>query len=1324
MNKKIFAITVLLFLIIGISAVHAEEINQTEDNLEISDSDILSAGTVKSYTGLLNDISKSPETGFNVQSDYKFNPTKDENLKNGISLTVEDNSEYIIEGHNHVINANNQAGIFKFTNGTVYINNLKLINADRSSIILNNCILYTKNVTFENNYDSEGGAAVYSYGSNYYSTKDKFINNDAKMGASIFGQNSIVEIDRSTFVNAKELQWGLIYTKNSITTVKNTVFANMTSKYATAIFCQENKLNVLNSRFINLFAKNTAGAIGVKSTLSVNIDGCRFVNVSSGKNGGAVYADINEDNVNYKYGVTVKNSLFEKCSSEFGGAYVQLGGQLKIIDTNFKKNVAEYSGGAIYLSNTTATISNAELNRNKANQFYGGAAYIDDSKVIIASCDVLNNIVGTEGSGVYLYSSQYEIKNSNFAKNNYNVIVSYFDRKGSSLKNNEMNGGKTLLNQVEYTSVVDYAGEKIILDPVKVKETAKSSKFDLRKYNLAGVVKDQGFDGSCWAFAATGALESAFLKATGILLDISENNIQNSALHYGTFGTDSIFESGYSTSAMGLFLAWLGTLPVNYDTYDELGKITLTAFAEDSYHIQDTIIIPERANALDNAKLKDALIKYGGLTVHLYGASANNEYYNENTHAQYYNGKSPGNHFVTLVGWDDNYSKKNFIITPKGNGAWICKNSWGSEWGEDGYFYVSYYDTTFAMKTTSVGYIINNTESYERAYQYDIGRMTRYYAEKTGDDIRFVNTYTAIDNEIISAIGTYFEKANEKYKITIYVDGKTVYSQSGKSTHGGFSTIDLNKQIAVNQDHEFSVEIKAKAMPLLEDTRIHFEKEKSVAYYIDGGYEDLGPSGITACIKAYTFTNPNPGKTKAHYNTKNNKVTVKSNANGKIISIVKDNKILGSATVTNGEAIFDLDLEPGTYSVDTPYDDDDDILEWFEILDSIELDDYITIGFNVQTPIEAEFLDMFEDELSNTTVIYELDGESFSGTTDNKGILSLDLSDLSIGEHALFLENPDTLEETFIIINVVSRFSENSDVNMRQGDGSSFKVLVHGDDGNPVGADETVSIRLNGKTYDVKTDSDGYAVLTIPDSLKSGTYTLTATYAGQIIKNTVKVTSGVNPAKSTVKSYPEGKTPVITKKVTSNFNTKTYNAKITLKQSVDKKLKTGTNFKYNGAYLKNGKIIVKSNANGAKISIVKNNKVIATAVVINGEAIFDLDLEPGTYSIIVQSEDSEKIIESFEIISAIDLGDAIITGEDAQTTLEIEFVDEDSFKLSDTNVTFYLDGEKYTEPIENGTISINMTDLTVGNHTFVVENPVNSQESATTIEVVRDLVAI
>ena len=56
-------------------------------------------------------------------------------------------------------------------------------------------------------------------------------------------------------------------------------------------------------------------------------------------------------------------------------------------------------------------------------------------------------------------------------------------------------------------------------------------------------------------------------------------------------------------------------------------------------------------------------------------------------------GQDKPNHDVVMIGWDDNYPKENVNVDLEGDGAFICQNSWGSSCGDNGVFYVSYYDT-------------------------------------------------------------------------------------------------------------------------------------------------------------------------------------------------------------------------------------------------------------------------------------------------------------------------------------------------------------------------------------------------------------------------------------------------------------------------------------------------------------------------------------------------------------------------------------------------------------------------------------------------------
>lgn len=116
LNKKIFLITALMLLMISICAVSAEDVNQNGDNLKIDDSDVISAGesAAGSFSNLSKDIDESTDE-LNIKSDYKFNSSTDEAFKEGIGITVIEEGIYTINGNNHVIDADNKAGVFRFT---------------------------------------------------------------------------------------------------------------------------------------------------------------------------------------------------------------------------------------------------------------------------------------------------------------------------------------------------------------------------------------------------------------------------------------------------------------------------------------------------------------------------------------------------------------------------------------------------------------------------------------------------------------------------------------------------------------------------------------------------------------------------------------------------------------------------------------------------------------------------------------------------------------------------------------------------------------------------------------------------------------------------------------------------------------------------------------------------------------------------------------------------------------------------------------------------------------------------------------------------------
>ena len=858
MKFKYMLIASLILAILMAGTVSAEDtvsqdvITDNDNNgLEITQDEInTETETPKTIVDLYYDITNADDV-LEIQCDYKFNNETDPNI--GIPLIKEN---FVINGNGHTIDGNNQSRIFHIYANNITINNLTFINANynRGSVFYINpdCLLTTNNVVLQNNTADEG--VIWVYGK-YVSNNDVFIDSATSKRGTIVIDEAEGVFNNALMMSSRQMKWGLIDAdSDSCLYVYNSTFANTTSKYTTAIHA--NKRTVIkNSTFINLHADISAGAIGVKCDSLIDeciIDSCTFVNVTSEKNGGAILADVY--NAQSRAPVTITNSRFSDCYSEFGGAIMEYGGNLTIDNCTFTDNSALFDGGAIYTSWTMVSVVNSTFDENKAKYngtdrpTYGGTIFCDIGWLDFIASSLKNSDAST--AAIYLYDSNYVIKNSIFENNcplneSYSDICTAFDYASCILENNIYSGNDTLsLDNKIYELIIVASGMKLTLINNTISVTSLPSKFDLRDWGWVTHVKDQGAMGACWAFGTVGAIESAVLRYLGLEIDASENNMQDTSLQYYKYGTYGRSEGGNTYVGATYALSWLGVVASEHDLYDELGKTSTIIATNDSIHFQDVVFIPVRENVTDNNPLKEAIIKYGAVSIGYYAADP--PFVNETTGAQYFNETLQPNHGVTLIGWDDTYSADNFIITPPGDGAWIIKNSWGENEGTDGYFYISYYDLSFATVRDSAAYVLENTIEYNKNYQLDLGG--NLYFESPN---KYANAFVAVADDLIAGIGTYFNATGDDYTIEVYVNDILKLNQSGIAPFRGFHTVKLDSYIPIKEGDVFAVEITTSATPILKNSRAYYPEGLS-QFLMNGTWVNASDNEEVCSIKVYT----------------------------------------------------------------------------------------------------------------------------------------------------------------------------------------------------------------------------------------------------------------------------------------------------------------------------------------------------------------------------------------------------------------------------------------------------------------------------------------
>lgn len=423
--------------------------------------------------------------------------------------------------------------------------------------------------------------------------------------------------------------------------------------------------------------------------------------------------------------------------------------------------------------------------------------------------------------------------------------------------------------------------------------------------DILPAVRDQGSLGLCWSFSALSAAEASLISK-GLAdqsIDLSELQLAYFFYHavedplgntrgdknelllgdYLNYGGSNVF----TTFAMA---GWVGAVNEERAPYSSasLDQSLESALAyQDDYHMQNAYWINL---ATDTEDVKKLIMEYGAVASAYYtdqiSATTNTTCYNADTYSYFYKGAYQTNHAIAIVGWDDNYSITNFNVDqqPEKDGAWLIRNSWGEQMGDEGYFWISYEDSAFNEINNSKAFVFDfeTANNYDHNYQYDgASGISRASLNSQGS---IANVFTVSGNpngtqERLSAVSFALYDVNVDYSIQIYTGITSVQDptsgtkafdteQTGSTTYAGYYTIPLREAVVLNKGDKFSVVITMSK-----------SSGQSISYFIDYSYQnanwikftnttssgesfkkgsatgtwtDLSIQGITPRIKAFT----------------------------------------------------------------------------------------------------------------------------------------------------------------------------------------------------------------------------------------------------------------------------------------------------------------------------------------------------------------------------------------------------------------------------------------------------------------------------------------
>ncbi len=343
-----------------------------------------------------------------------------------------------------------------------------------------------------------------------------------------------------------------------------------------------------------------------------------------------------------------------------------------------------------------------------------------------------------------------------------------------------------------------------------------AAKFDGREAFGLPEARNQGKGtNTCWAFASIAAMEANYLAQKFTSLngtpDFSELQVVWS-VKSRDLSESILLDMGTQDDAIHVLLQSTYA-PISESVFPYSSDATNESISAD-WHSKTFVKLPvtlvdtqARNNITEGNRdlIKQDIVNNGGVFCKIrYEKAA----YSETNHSYYLKSDAIPNHAVFIAGWDDNYSADMFVNTPPVNGAWLVRNSRGADWGDKGYFWLSY-----AQGTNSDRNIIDATvfivsedkisQSGKEKHEHDEKGKTRAINSAWSS-----NVFRSGRDEDLVQITFPTTDNNAEYKVFVNTFGKIKPSYPGEADtplmSGVFSSAGDHTLTLQNRIHLYS----------------------------------------------------------------------------------------------------------------------------------------------------------------------------------------------------------------------------------------------------------------------------------------------------------------------------------------------------------------------------------------------------------------------------------------------------------------------------------------------------------------------------------------